>query len=190
MIFNTFVLSRGIKIMKIISLLLCFLMILPSSIGAVTLIESTNDIEVLQDEIYISKPNIKEEKGYLIVNINESDSYIDDIGKPNLPVIIKKYIFPIDTKIKNVKVIYDNEKIYLAKKIIPFSEPQIQLFSSNNLHELYFDTSIYNSDELYPSEPYVITRGSGINNDQRVLFVNIKFSPQYSPIKEKNLKNY
>jgi len=155
-----------------------------SGLGAVAVQENGDETTFSAESIVISKPIIAETNEYLTVNLDKSESFLMETGKPMLPVITKTFTFPLETKIVDVKVDFDTEKQVLSKKIQPSPKPvplTDDLPVGKISAELVMDEQIYSSSALYPAEPYIIRKGAGISNGQNVLFVNVKVTPQYSP---------
>ena len=155
-----------------------------SGLGAVAVQENGDETSFSAKSIMISEPIITETNEYLTINLEESESFLMETGKPMLPVITKVFTFPLGTKIVDVNVDFDIEKQVLSKKIQPSPKP-IPL--TNNLPiekistKLVVDEEVYSSSALYPAESYTVRKGAGISNGENVLFVNVKVTPQYSP---------
>jgi hypothetical protein len=47
--------------------------------------------------------------------------------------------------------------------------------------EPILDQDIYDSTDLYPSEPLIISKSVGMMNGENVMILNVKVIPQYSP---------
>ena len=155
-----------------------------SGLGAVAVQENGDETSFSAESIMISEPIITETNEYLTINLEESESFLMETGKPMLPVITKAFTFPLGTKIVDVKVDFDTQKQVLSKKIQPSPRPvpltddlPVETISA----ELVMDEEIYSSSALYPVESYTIRKGAGISNGENVLFVNVKVTPQYSP---------
>ena len=155
-----------------------------SGLGAVAVQENGDEASFSAESIMISEPIITETNEYLTINLEESESFLMEAGKPMLPVITKVFTFPLGTKIVDVEVDFDTQKQVLSKKIQPSPRPvpltndlPVEKISA----ELVMDEEIYSSSALYPAEPYTIRKGAGISNGENVLFVNVRVTPQYSP---------
>ena len=155
-----------------------------SGLGAVA-VQDNDDKTFLNKELMtISKPVIADANEYITINLEESESLLLETGKPILPVITKVFTFPLGTKIVDVEVDFDTQKQVLSKKIQPSPKP-VPLTDKLPVKEistdLIMDEKVYSSSALYPSEPYTIREGAGMNNGENVIFVNVKVTPQYSP---------
>jgi hypothetical protein len=151
---------------------------------ALSKVKNIETIEILNDIIKLSDFNIEKTDDYVKINMADSNSNLLVPGKPVIPVITKSYTFPFGTIIDDISVKIDLKDYLLNGKIQP--SPQIQITSNLDIkrpNNLLFDTSIYNSNNLYPEQSYSIRTGVGLDNDQHVLFINIHVFPQYSPLK-------
>lgn len=167
---------------KIIPILIIGVLII-SSLGAVAI--SDNDPKVLykMESISISESILEENNEFVLVDFEESTSKLMETGNPIIPVITKVYTFPAGTKINNVKVNYDQEKLVLDKKIQPSPRP---LPMSDTIiipeSEIYVQNDdVYLSEELYPSEPYIVNMGAGLKDNEHVIYLTIRCNSQYSP---------
>jgi len=155
-----------------------------SGLGAVAVQENGDETSFSAESIVISEPIIKETNEYLTINLEESESFLLETGKPMLPVITKVFTFPLGTKIVDVKVDFDTQKQVLSKKIQPSPKP-VPLTDNLPIEKmstgLVMDKEVYSNSALYPSESYTVRKGAGISNGENVLFVNVKVTPQYSP---------
>jgi len=168
---------------KLLPIILVVILVI-SGIGAVA-VQDNDDKTFLNKELMtISKPIITETNKYLTIDLEESESLLLETGKPMLPVITKVFTFPLGTKIVDIEVDFNTQKQVLSKKIQPSPRPvplTDKLPVKEISTELIMDEKIYSSSALYPSEPYTIRKGAGINNGENVIFVNVKVTPQYSP---------
>ncbi|GAH75944.1 unnamed protein product, partial [marine sediment metagenome] len=171
------------KIMKkVIPIFLVGVLVL-SGIGAIAIEADVNRVE---KTILLSEPVFNDVGEYINVNFEGGiTSILMSPGKPMLPAATIISTFEPGTKIENIRVSYDVKEYALSKKIQPAPEPvplsnNLQL--TKQIEKVKADENIYYSSELYPSEPYTISRGIGRNGDEGIaLFVTIKVTPQYSP---------
>ena len=181
---------------KFLPLLVVGLLIL-GSIGAVGLQVNKEENETkekflstdyesfsMQDTILVSQAEILPVDNYILVEVEESDSKLLKMGKPMTPIISETYTFPAGTKIVNSDISVSWDTISLSKEIMPTplpealtTEPVIYGYEREEK-----DETVYNSGNLYPSEPYEIKLGSGIQDGEHVLFYNIHCNAQYSPL--------
>jgi len=170
--------------MKKIILIVIIGVLVLSSIGAMAI--SKADVNRVEKTILLSEPVFDDVGEYINVNFEGGiTSILMSPGKPMLPTATIISTFEPGTKIENIRVSYDVKEYVLSKKIQPAPEPvplsnNLQL--TKQIEKVKADENIYYSSELYPSEPYTISRGIGRNGDEGIaLFVTIKVTPQYSP---------
>ena len=72
--------------------------------GVFGLTEQDAETQFMLDEILISDPEIRDVGEYVLVNLEEAESSLLIPGEPILPVIIKKFTFPLGTRIVDVAV--------------------------------------------------------------------------------------
>jgi len=171
--------------MKKIIITIIIGVLLFNSLAIIAMPKSIENKKIITENIIISKPLIRDKENYLSIHIDEADSFFYEPGKPMIPVIIKTYQFPLGTKITNVNVFHEKHEILLPKKINPAPAPSIL---SNDINkkslDLFYEKNIYESSDLYPPKFFYITRGAGLDNEEHVLFLNIRINPQYSPQKD------
>ena len=145
--------------------------------------ENNDPIREIKEIMCISQPIIKDSDEYFRIDIEESDSYICYPGKPLLPTVTRIFAFPLGTKIVDVDVRCEYGEYVLSKKIQPAPTPKIiSKEVSKELNEVVPDETIYASLDLYPSEPYILSKGAGLKDGNHVLFLNVKIALQYSPL--------
>ena len=169
-----------IRYMKKIIITIIIGVLLFNSLAIIAMPKSIENKKIITENIIISKPLIRDKENYLSIHIDEADSFFYEPGKPMIPVIIKTYQFPLGTKITNVNVFHEKHEILLPKKINPAPAPSIL---SNDINkkslDLFYEKNIYESSDLYPPKIFYITRGAGLDNEEHVLFLNIRINPQY-----------
>lgn len=136
--------------------------------------------------ILFSKPIITENEAdiYSIVQLNETTSVMTRAGEPVLPVINKKYEFPIGTNIKKIDVIFSGETEYfLTNKIIPAPSPvPISANKSFEPKDVLEEKEVYSTNKLFPVKKFEYKIYSGLNGTNHVLILNIRCFPiQYIP---------
>ncbi len=168
---------------KIIPILIVGILVI-SGLGAVAISDNNPESLYKMESISISETILKENNEYILIDFEESTSKLMETGNPIIPVITKVYTFPAGTKIENVKVDIINEQQTLQKKIQPSTKP---IPMSNDIiidaSEIYIQNDdVYSSAELYPSEPYSIGMGSGLKDQEHVIYLTIRCNSQYSPV--------
>jgi len=99
----------------------------------------------------------------------------------------KVYTFPAGTKISDYTIDLEIEEHTLVKKIQPSPQPVpvSDLYASEILsYEVLPDEMIYSSSDFYPSEPYSVNIGVGLEDREHVIFVNVRCYSQYSPLND------
>ncbi|KYK21850.1 hypothetical protein AYK24_08655 [Thermoplasmatales archaeon SG8-52-4] len=171
---------------KILSIFVCALLF--TSVLAINAKEES-DIKQENVSIVFSEPDIKQGVQYITLNIEEANSYINEPGKPILPVYIKIFKFPFGTKIKDV--IFTPSQINqktISGDIQPFPEPVPLEYiktidEKNNIEDfLIKDNSVYDSMDFFPKEWHNYRVGCGLDDSNRVVYLRIQFYPvRYSP---------
>lgn len=143
---------------------------------------STVDTIVFNQEF--SKPEIRDNKEFIEIKIEQAQSVMTDEEKPMMPVFSKTYEVPLSTKITDVKVsLSDIKTIKLEKHVIPV--PKKQRIGSEIVDlKKTINQAAYTSSEPYPNTWYSYTTGAGLNkNNDHVLFLSIHVYPaRYIPL--------
>ncbi len=181
---------------KILSLLTFFLFV-SISISAIAIeIDKNEKVSIFSktESIFFSELNIEKDGGYLKVAVDDLSDFLMIPGKPVLPVFVRTFKFSFGTKIKSINLYPKTiSEEYIADKILPASNPVAKIYSKQQdgdyLLGLLEDESVYSSADFFPSTWYDYTIGCGLDGDERVLYVTIKFYPvRYSPKESKLLK--
>jgi len=172
---------------KIVGLLIAMLLI----INIMPIVLTEEDEYVLKEGnhlIVFSNPQITQEEIFVKLDLEETDSFIMESGKPMLPVYTKIFKFPFGTKILDVECVpTDVIENLISGKVKPSPQPiplnynensnQITTYTSNKK-----DDSIYNSDEFYPQNWFDYKVGCGLDGPSQVVFLVVKIYPiKYSP---------
>jgi hypothetical protein len=108
-----------------------------------------------------------------------------EIGKPMLPVITKIFTYPFGSEIIDVNIKYDIVSFSLSKDINPC--PPLIIYNykyQSMLNNPFIDEITYCSNQLYPNQPVTFHTGSGIYQNDHVLFLAVKIVPQYNPVED------
>jgi hypothetical protein len=168
---------------KFISILVIGLLII-IGVATVSLANDTNiKQKTLKKQLFFSKPIIKDEGEYVILNLKEATTYTIETEKPLLPAVTQTFIFPFKTKIDNIEIIFSEQKnIILSKQIKPASNFIMFNTELQTTNQLEKSIETYESTDLYPSDAYSYTVGTGLNNNEHVVFLTIICYPiRYSP---------
>ena len=133
---------------KLLPIFVVIILVL-SGLGAVALTEKSGDLTIKTEKIFFSNPLINEEDQYTVINVENTNSWVDIPNKPMLPAYIKTFEFPFGTKIKEVKVtLPEIESLVLSKKVIPSSEPVLLLSEMESIKETEIDSVRENTKRL------------------------------------------
>jgi len=173
---------------KIILIVIIGILVL-SGIGAGTfteIIEPKSELKKYSDSVLFSEPSINEnENGYILIDLQESNSNLISTGEPILPIVIKKYVFPFGTQINDIQVTFSEIKEYsLSKKIAPAPSPVSMINGEETMiEENKENEAIYSSNKLYPEEQYAFSFYAGLEGEDHVVILNLRCFPiQYLPV--------
>lgn len=158
------------------------IVLIPSAFGAIAIPLNSNHIKFQSMEFLISEPTFNYSNEFIEINLNEASSNTQLEGKPNLPVITKVMTYPLGTKILDVEISYDIKTYHLTEKIKPCPKavPLIPDFQIE--HTFVMDSSIYQSINLFPENPYEINKNVGLIDGNTQLILTVRITPQYSPM--------
>jgi hypothetical protein len=156
---------------------LIVLILISSSIGAVA--PQINDAEYENLKIKFLKPTIKDETKYITIELNEANSFIMEPNKPKLPSYKYTFTFPFGTKINSVKCAPNNiQNKMIDKEIKLVSEPIVVGTTTKTIDKNIIPTLT----EPYPKNWYDYNIGTGLHNNDRVVFVTVDAYPiKYIP---------
>ena len=166
--------------MKKIFVIFLISVLVLSGLGAVGQMDSNEKIK--SEIIIFAEPDIQIQEQKSIINIENSNSWIKKIGYPLLPSYVKKFTFPFGTKIIDVNVDFsDSIEYQLEKEIIrtpnPVSNPNNQLIEKKSAKNVVN----YN---IYPEKTFKYNIGSGIDNGEHVIILNVYCYPIHYNEKE------
>jgi len=168
---------------KILSLLLLLILMI-SGVGTSFYFEKTKinlKLKNYSESILFSEPLIKERSNHLFINVDGIDSYFHVPGKPILPVVIKKYVFPLGTTIKDVRVTFSTIKEYKLYKEISITPLPVTTFKKV---KAIVGENVYGA--LYPEKRFDYSIHVGIEGKTRVVILKVMCFPvQYNY--EKNI---
>ena len=174
-----------VKILPIVIVM----MFLFSSINVIAInSEKEKNIRISEktDFISFSKATIEASGEYNSINIKEANTVLNYPGRPLLPVYVKTFKFPLGTEILDVECTPSEIKQeIISGKIEPAPRPVPLLSLSNSVDktvETKEDGNLYSSSELYPDKWYEYSIGCGLDGNNRVIFLNVRFYPvRYLP---------
>jgi len=150
-----------------------------SSIGAAALKDSQNDTVKHQKESFnISEPQFVDMGQFISIRLKEATSTLFDIGKPVLPVVTQVFSLPFGSRIVQVDVVFSNEKeIQLSKAVSLFTEPLQVTTDIDSVKESLNDLDVLETEGVYPTINYRYNTGTGLKNDDHVLFLIVTCYP-------------
>lgn len=143
--------------------------------------ETKNQVQTLQKSYLVSEPIFTYKKEYILPELKDSESLLS-VGKPIIPFITKTVVLPLTTQIINTIITVQTQKYILSNKIEPAPRPYAPTTDALSFFTTPpIDMSVYSSTHLYPSQQYSVQYGAGLDNNEHVVFVNVKCYSQYSP---------
>lgn len=173
---------------KILPILIVGLLFL-SGFGAVAIqdVQEQDEQTFLTESVVmdIAAPIFIEDNGFVRVNVQDSTQLISS-GKPMVPMFTKTFTFPVGTRIEETSVSIEYQTVQLDSKVVPSPAPapySSDVYFESGLHD-DFDSSVYESSALYPTEPYEVKYLTGINEGEQVTYVTVRCFAQYSPAED------
>jgi len=179
------------NIKKIIAFLIVAIVLVSAFAVALFLKDKQNHEETEEDEklflpegvsaivktYNFSEPLIEEKDEFTVVRVTETDLQSMGDGRPVLPVNLTTIEFPFGTEIINLDyTCSEPETINISKKV--------SYASCSTLTE--DDKTIYQSNEMYPSDFVTYHTGGGLSENEHKTFLNIRVNPvTYIPSENK-----
>jgi len=123
---------------------------------------------------------------YSTVEISNSNSKISVPGKPDLPLFIKTYYYPIGTKILDIRIqgleIYEQKIIHKIKPAAKAIEKNSIIFENDNnvLDDIYL------KNEFFPKNTFDYKISCGLDKDKQVVILNLFLYPiRYNAFQDK-----
>jgi len=173
---------------KILTILIIAFLLF-SGIGVTAVNLENNNEQSFSSKLMFSKKTITYDGEYFSIDLDNTNSFLMDSGKPMLPSYTKTFTFPMGTKIKNVEctISSDVNREIIYGKIEPTPEAvsmilQNKLGLNDSETEIVEDASVYASSNLYPDRWYDYSIGCGLDGDERAIFLTVSLYPlRYSP---------
>jgi hypothetical protein len=146
-------------------------------------IENEADEQFETMNISFLEPDIIERETFVELEIEGTNNYIFNGGKPMLPIHTKTLSLPFGVKIKDIKCeVQDVETMTLSSKILPAPQLLIKDITVSS-NKPMMDETVYNSEELFPCDWFSYHVGVGLNgNMEHTTFLTINAYPiRYSP---------
>jgi hypothetical protein len=161
--------------------------LLISGFGAANIIDKNIINSNIKTNIKFNfQPNFIDYGEYITIDIEGSNGFINDPGKPKLPVYRKIYEFSKNEEIIDIKVkIGETKEEMIHKKIIPCFQSIPLNYESHNIdyEVLVEDEKIYHNQNLYPYNWYNYKIRCGLNDENiQTTFLIIDIYPiRYNP---------
>lgn len=130
----------------------------------------------------LTSPIISSEESFTRITLEDATSTLRVTGEPMVPKITKTFILPLGTQVTDtiVQESSDNTQ-YLQAKVLPSAEPVID---GDTIHkERTLKASIYETNALYPSQPYTTHQKVGLHEGEHVIFHTVHYYPiRYNPV--------
>ena len=171
---------------KILPIIITGIVVL-SGLGAANILnDDTLQQPIMEHVSFSNEITFEEEDGYLQVNCEGIDKYVEDTGKPRLPVSIHTFEFSPDVKLEDITcvptVAYQQT---LTQKIAPVTQavPLSEMGTSESTSEFVEDADVYESSELYPTDWSTYSIRCGLNTQgEPTTFVIVEVYPmRYAP---------
>jgi len=147
---------------------------------------TNNEKKTISDSITLSKLELINTNNYVSIQLDETNTYIQEPGNPKIPLYVKTYVFPFGTQIKSVDCLFNDPKIInLDKPIVPTLEPVPVLVDAKK-PSYTVNSEVYNSNNVFPKMTFYYKVGCGLKDDKHVVFLSVYCSPiRYKPIENK-----
>lgn len=137
-----------------------------------------------QAEVNVNDLSFSKQDGYDVIRWNGGDYKIRQAGAPELPVILKTYVVPLEAKLTGVEVSVSNRMAvngnfmpYPVQPPIPITEKQDEVKFTQP------DASIYQGTEVYPKIKAQIVADY---NEMGYHLVTVQLHPvEYDPVSQK-----
>lgn len=137
-----------------------------------------------QAEVNVNDLSFSKQDGYDVIRWNGGDYKIQQAGAPELPVILKTYVVPLEAKLTGVEVSVSNRMAvngnfmpYPVQPPIPITEKQDEVKFTQP------DASIYQGTEVYPKIKAQIVADY---NEMGYHLVTVQLHPvEYDPVSQK-----
>ncbi len=185
MLINT---VTGNNMKKFIPIVLVSVLVL-SGLGAAAFSPnvSLKQVTAITDEsasvVFSSQPIFLEKNGFIEVQVDGATTQLLDPNKPVLPIYVKTLQIPFgSTDIQITCTPQNIQSMTVTEEIIPTRIAPLSTLSQQT--EYVKDSSVYESDALYPETWFKSELGAGRNeNNQQVTFVKVVCYPvRYSPL--------
>lgn len=137
-----------------------------------------------QVEVNVNGLSFSKQDNYDVVRWNGGDDRIRQVGAPELPVILKTYVIPLEAKPTGVEVSVSN-RMAVDGTFTPYPvQPPIPINDkANDVKFTQPDASIYQGTEIYPKVKAKIVADY---NEMGYHLVTVQLTPvEYDPVSQK-----
>ena len=143
--------------------------------------EETEGISVSFSNIVVKDSSAED---YIEIEYGGAQGCLYKANTPILPMYTEKFTFPFGTEINSIDCTIGNiNTMAVTKKVVPAPTPVFPSIEDSNEVEYIMESSIYNSNELYPNAWFDYFTGGGLDeNGNHVTFLTVRAFPvRYSP---------
>ena len=164
---------------KIKCLFVTILLIVVSSVVAISPATAGVSTKSICKKVEFTNLELEENKGSYIINLENTNSYLIQPGKPILPAYRKTFSFPVGTIIKEVKCEIEKTKEKILDKPLAIA-PQPTLLGCNHKlasRVIKTQTKQFKTVEKYPKSWYSYRIGRGIEDGEQRIFLTVDIYP-------------
>jgi hypothetical protein len=166
------------RILKITSftlvLIICCLI---TSGGLATFFSDTTEHYQIREHLELSKPCLYETADSVLLEFQESQSFLLQPGHPIIPAVPHICILPFGSSITNIEVTYHNHHfMHLSKQVQTTPQPQSpeKITTQENSEE---SSKKYQSMRVYPNEDFTYSLHTGLHEGTIVTYLVIQCYP-------------
>jgi hypothetical protein len=136
-----------------------------------------NGVNTIIKTYNFSNPLIEEKDDFIVIRVIQTDFQSMGDGRPVLPFNLTTLEFPFGTEIISLDYTYSEPKVINISKKVSYAS-----CSSTTT----YDTTIYQNNEMYPSDFVTYHTGGGVSENKHKTFLNIRINPvTYIPFENK-----
>ncbi|MFO7677479.1 MAG: C25 family cysteine peptidase [Thermoplasmatota archaeon] len=140
--------------------------------GLIVIAQPTRQQSIQQQTVLFSTPQFSTTQTYTSVNIDQTNSFLMEQGKPLIPSYVETFYFPFGTAIQSVTVQTEQKSIKsLAKPL----EPTPEMRASGRIIQEQNNNKY--GTEPYPSQLYDYRLGCGLINGEQQIIVTVEIYP-------------
>lgn len=165
---------------KILPLLVVGILVL-GGLGAVSGTESEKS-EIISEKIAFSQPIVSTNDEFVNINVEETNSFITEQGKPLLPCYNDRFTFPFGTKINSVTC---NPTEFDTQTVSSNIQPTPQIAIAGQTIMKTKEELVNYGNEVYPSDWFEYKVSGGLVNGELGVIVDVQINPvRYNPVED------